>query len=262
MGISMMVLSALIYLPVPAIAAVGLVMIFGHNLLDAVNPNNFSGAVLIIFQFLHIQGLVTISKNLHIFVLYPLIPWIGVMAAGYSFGALFKLEKARRAQLFWRMGVVAIALFIIIRAINDYGDNRPWSGQGSLSRTILSFVNVQKYPPSLDYLLLTLGAAMLLLAAFEYVQNRFTNIVVVFGRVPFFYYLLHLYLLHGASVIAQAIILGGPASQKQLPGGAIEGASLPGMYAIWLLVVFILYFPCRWYMKYKMTHKQWWLSYL
>ncbi|MEO6150954.1 MAG: hypothetical protein ABIN95_02185, partial [Mucilaginibacter sp.] len=112
------------------------------------------------------------------------------------------------------------------------------------------------------YLLITLGIALLLLTVFEHIQNRFTNIVVVFGRVPFFYYILHLYLLHSASVIVQAILLPGGAPKQRLPGGAVEGFSLPGVYAVWLLAVLILYFPCRWYMMYKMTHKQWWLSYL
>ncbi|MEO6498273.1 MAG: heparan-alpha-glucosaminide N-acetyltransferase domain-containing protein, partial [Mucilaginibacter sp.] len=145
LGVSMIALSVLIYLPVSLIAAIGLIMIFGHNMLDSVSPAEFSGGDKIFFQFLHIQGIVDFSKNLHVFVLYPLIPWIGVMATGYSFGTLFKLDKAKRTKIFLGIGVAAIVLFVIIRAINNYGDNRPWSDQGSLGRTILSFINVQKY---------------------------------------------------------------------------------------------------------------------
>ena len=263
LGISMMVLSLLIYLPIPVIAAIGLVMIFGHDMYDKVAPAEFSKTGGIIWQFLHIQGIVELNKNLHVYVLYPLIPWIGVMAAGYSFGSLFKLDAAQRVKIIFRIGITAIVLFIIIRGINAYGDMHPWTDQHDLMRDVLSFINVQKYPPSLDYVLLTLGVALVALAALEHVKNRFTDIMLVFGRVPFFYYLLHLYLLHGAAVIVQAILAPeGAAKPNNLPGPAAEGIPLPGVYAIWLLAIFILYFPCRWYMKYKMTHKQWWLSYL
>jgi uncharacterized membrane protein len=264
LGISMIVLAALIYLPLPAIAAVGLFMIFCHNMLDGIKPAEFDKAGGLVWQFLHVQGMANFSENFHVFILYPLIPWIGVMATGYAFGSLFKLESARRIKIIYGLSISALVLFVIIRGINIYGDTSQWTKQPTAVRTLLSFINVQKYPPSLDYLLITLGISMLVLASLEHVQNRFTNIMLVFGRVPLFYYLLHLYLLHGASVIVQAILLpkGAPQNQQGLPGPAVEGASLLGVYGIWLLAVFILYFPCRWYMKYKATHKHWWLSYL
>lgn len=264
LGISMIILAGLIYLPLPAIAAFGLVMIFGHNMLDAVNPANFGKAGGLIWQFLHVQSLAVFSPNLKVFILYPLIPWIGVMATGYCFGTVFKLESAHRIRVIYTIGLLAIVLFIIIRSINIYGDTNTWTEQPTILRTALSFINVQKYPPSLDYLLITLGISLCALATLEHVQNRFTNIMLVFGRVPLFYYLLHLYLLHGASQIAQAFLLpkGPPKGAESLPGPAVGGASLLGVYGIWLLAVFILYFPCRWYMQYKARHKHWWLSYL
>ncbi|GAA4329641.1 heparan-alpha-glucosaminide N-acetyltransferase domain-containing protein [Mucilaginibacter gynuensis] len=257
LGISMVVLSLLIYLPVPAIAAVGLVMIFGHNLLDSIKPENFEGGKAA-WHFIHVMGMADLSKDYHVFVLYPLIPWIGVMAVGYSFGKLFKLEPDKRQKLFYTIGASTLALFVIVRAYNHYGDPNQWTDQGVWYRTILSFVNVQKYPPSLDYLLITLGTSITMLGVLEHVQNRFTNIALVFGRVPLFYYILHLYLLHTMGVIAYIVV------KNHAPNSAImqNGAPLYFVYMMWALALFILYFPCRWYMKYKMTHKQWWLSYL
>ena len=150
------------------------------------------------------------------------------------------------------LGAGALALFVVIRFFNFYGDAFLWADQGNLHRTILSFINVSKYPPSLDYLLITLGPGMLLLAYLENRSNRLTDIFVVFGRVPLFYYILHLYLLH-----LLAIITGMITGQ-----GANLTFSLPYVYLVWLFAVTFLYFPSRWFMQYKKTHKQWWLSYL
>ncbi|RYZ96806.1 MAG: DUF1624 domain-containing protein [Sphingobacteriaceae bacterium] len=262
LGFSMIALAALVYLPLPVIVAVGLIMIFGHNMLDNVSPADFNKTGGIIWQFLHVEGMVELNKNLHIYVLYPLIPWIGVMAVGYCFGVLFKLESAKRVKMLLAIGIGALIFFIVNRGINAYGDMHRWTDQHDIIRTTLSFINVQKYPPSLDYLLITLGTLIVLLAVFEHVQNRFTNIVLVFGRIPLFYYVLHLYVLHSASVITQAILLPAGQAIETTPWESRQGFSLPVVYAIWLLLIFALYFPCRWYMKYKMTHKHWWLSYL
>ena len=251
-GISMIVLAFLIYLPKPVIALFGLLLIFGHNAFDHIDTSTFSAAAKNVWLFLHVQGTIHLWGNIPVFIMYPLIPWVGVMATGYCFGTLFTISAAARKKWLLTLGCCAIGLFVIIRYFNVYGDNALWVAQGSVHRTLLSFINVSKYPPSLDYLLITLGPGMILLAFLENTSNRLTNIFVVFGRVPLFYYILHLYLLHSMSIIAGLI------SGK----GDKFGVSLPYVYLLWLFAVTVLYFPCKWFMKYKKEHKQWWLSYL
>lgn len=257
LGISMIVLAGLIYLPRAVIAAFGLILIFGHNALDGVKAEQLQAPWGTVWSILHIQGIIQLTDYTKVFVLYPLIPWIGVMALGYVFGEIFKLDSSKRQPLLLTIGLSSLALFVLLRFFNIYGDPNAWTDQGVWHRTLLSFINVQKYPPSLDYLLVTLGVCNLLLAAFEYTSNRFTNIMVIFGRVPMFYYILHLYLLRLMAFIAYLVVTAGNKGEEPK-----EGAPLYFVYLMWLLGVFILYFPCRWYMKYKMTHKQWWLSYL
>ncbi len=250
-GVSMIVLGFLIYLPVPVIAAFGLLLIFGHNAFDNVDMSSFSTTGKTLWMFLHVQGLATMFGT-SFFIMYPLVPWVGVMAVGYSFGTLFTIDAAKRKKILLTLGFSAIVLFILLRYFNIYGDASHWSYQGNVHRTILSFINVQKYPPSLDYLLITLGPGMILLALLEGSGNMLTNIFVVFGRVPLFYYILHLYLLHLMAILAAVIT------------GQHKGVnfSLPMVYVMWLTAVFILYFPSKWFMKYKREHKQWWLGYL
>lgn len=253
-GISMIVLAGLIYLPVEAIGAIGLILIFGHNAFDHVASKSLGETGGTLWQFLHVQSMFNYAGGTrHIFIFYPLIPWVGVMAAGYSFGALYKLDEARRKKILITIGFSAIVLFVLIRSFNIYGDPDHWAKQQVWYRTILSFINAQKYPPSLDYLLITLGLVMIILAYLEGIKNRLTDIFLVFGRVPLFYYLCHIYLLQFMAYIAFRI--------TEIRHIAY-GFSLPVVYAVWLLAVFILYFPSNWFMKYKQTHKKWWLSYL
>jgi uncharacterized membrane protein len=251
-GVSMVILSLLIYLPLPVIAGIGLLLIFGHNAFDKVDPTSFTTTGKSLWILLHTQGVIPLWGNEVVFVMYPLVPWVGVMAAGYAFGALFIMDAAKRKKLLLTLGFSAIALFIVIRFFNIYGDAALWSEQPRLYRTVLSFINVSKYPPSLDYLLITLGTGILMLAFLEGRSNKLTNIFVVFGRVPLFYYVLHLYLIHTISILVAGITGLGDAMSF----------SLPVIYLIWLSVVTILYFPSRWFMRYKQTHKQWWLSYM
>jgi uncharacterized membrane protein len=250
-GVSMVILAALIYLPLPAIAAVGFILVFGHDLFDNLSTKTFSVAGKDVWDILHVGGMVNFG-NINVLFFYPLIPWIGVMALGYCFGTLFKMDESKRRKLLITFGIGAIALFIAIRSFNFYGDPSNWTNQYSWYRDVLSFIDVSKYPPSLDYLLITLGPVMLMLAALENVHNRLTSIFLVYGRVPLFYYILHLYLARLLSFLTFVVM------------GKKHGYSFPlgTVYIVWLLVVFILYFPCRWFMKYKQTHKQWWLSYL
>jgi uncharacterized membrane protein len=251
-GISMMLLGLLIFLPLPVTAAFGLLLIFGHDAFDHISMATFTPGEKTWWTFLHVQGTVHLFGHTNIFVMYPLIPWMGVMATGYSFGKLYTINAAQRKKILVILGLSAIGLFIVIRYFAIYGDPAIWTYQGNIHRTILSFINVSKYPPSLDYLLITLGPGLLFLAWIEGKSNRFTNIFVVYGRVPLFYYILHLYLLNLLAHIIGAIL--------QLPKGT--GLSLGWVYVIWLSAAFILYFPCRWFMNYKRSHKQWWLSYL
>jgi uncharacterized membrane protein len=253
-GWSMIILAGLIYLPVRAIAVFGLILIFGHNLFDKVEPSSLGHYTGKLWQFLHVQGVINYDNNTrHFLAFYPIIPWVGVMATGYSFGTIFKLDEAKRKKTLLQIGFGAIALFIIIRGFNFYGDPNNWIKQEVWYRTVLSFINAQKYPPSLDYLLITLGPVMIMLAVLENVKNRVTDIFLVYGRVPLFYYLCHIYLLQLLAYIAFKITEAEHISY---------GFGLPVVYGVWLLAVFILYFPSNWFMKYKMTHKQWWLSYL
>lgn len=198
-GVSMVVLSALIYLPLPIIGALGILMIVGHNALDSLKVAGLAQENF--WTILHHRGTVEWLPGYRLFILYPLIPWIGVMAAGYAFGALMVREPEARRQAIFRLGLGLTLAFVALRLINVYGDPQPWSAQPSPVFTLLSFFNCQKYPPSLLYLLMTLGPALLVLALFERGTGRFGRVLETYGRVPLFYYVLHLYLLHGAAVV-------------------------------------------------------------
>jgi len=170
-----------------------------------------------------------------------------VMAAGYAFGSMFRWEATRRRRTILRLGLVLTALFFVLRAANVYGDPSPWSAQKNPLYTFFSFINCTKYPPSLLYLLMTLGPALIILACLERETPRFLQPVLVFGRVPLFYYLLHLPLIHGLAVLVRQ---GGP------------GYNLPVVYAVWISVIGVLYPVCRWFANVKRRRREAWLSYL
>lgn len=257
-GISMMILGLLVYLPLPAVGALGLILIFGHDAFDNLNTATMPAGERTLWIFLHVQSMAHILDT-DVFIIYPLIPWVGVMAAGYAFGKLFTIDVDKRKRALIILGTCSLVLFVTIRYFNIYGDRAVWTWQGNIHRTILSFINVSKYPPSLDYLLITLGPGMLFLAFIEGKSNKLTDILVVFGRVPLFYYILHLYLIHFTAIVLGHII---KLPNSLLPGPEPGGVSLAWVYVIWFCMITILYFPCRWFMNYKRTHKQWWLSYL
>jgi uncharacterized membrane protein len=263
-GASMVVLAGLIHLPRWAIATVALTMIAGHNLLDGLQPEQF-GALGWMWNVLHQRGTIEFGPDVDVYVLYPLIPWIGVMAAGYALGPLFQGDADVRRRWLIGLGVSVIAGFVLIRATNLYGDPEQWKLQDSALTTVLSFINCEKYPPSLLYLMMTLGPALLLLAAFERMRGRFADVIATFGRVPFFYYVAHLYLIHVLALIAAwwstgevGWLLSGHLPDK--PAG--YGYGLTGIYAVWLLVVVALYPACRWFAGVKQRNRAWWLSYL
>lgn len=257
-GISMMILGLLVYLPVPVVGAIGLLLIFGHDAFDRVSMATMPAGERTLWTFLHVQGMAHVF-GVNVFVIYPAIPWVGVMAAGYAFGTLFTIDADKRKRALIILGTCSLVLFVVLRYFNFYGDKAMWTYQGNIHRTILSFINVSKYPPSLDYLLITLGPGMLFLAFIEGRGNKLTEILTVYGRVPLFYYILHLYLIHVSAIVLGHFV---KLPSSLLPGPGPGGLSLGWVYVVWFCIVTILYFPCRWFMNYKRTHKQWWLSYL
>jgi uncharacterized membrane protein len=197
LGMSMMALAALVHLPYRVLLAASVTLMAAHNLFDGLQPARF-GALGWVWQILHVQG--PLMANPPVIVAYPLVPWIGVMAAGYCFGRLHTLNPERRRRVLWRLGLALTAAFVVLRAINLYGDPRPWRPQDSPLFTALSFLNTTKYPPSLSFLLMTLGPAMLFLAAVDRVRVGDRHPLVVFGRVPLWYFVLHIPLVHAFAI--------------------------------------------------------------
>ena len=270
LGISMIVLAALIHLPKKLILVSCLVIIFGHNLFDGfhVNGNTLSAFG---WAMLHDQR-PFMWHNEILLVGYPIIPLVAIMPLGYCLGQLYTPEYSveKRKKTLFLLGASSIVLFIVIRYINVYGDPVKWSMQKDAFFTFLSFIKVNKYPPSLLYVLLTLGGASLFLAFTEKVQNGFVKIVSVYGRVPMFYYIIHIYIIHLIAMVASAFtpgqnwkiwILDKPIwFTSDLKG---YGFSLPVAYLVWVIIVVGLYPLCKRYDAYKQAHKEkWWLSYL
>jgi uncharacterized membrane protein len=262
-GWSMIVLAALIHLPLRAVAAFGLALVAGHNLLDRFHAADF-GAWRWLWMILHEQGPIGSPPGFVLFVIYPLVPWIGVMAAGYAFGALLRLEENRRRKILLRLGVALALAFVTLRATNLYGDPRSWAQQprGALY-TFLSFLNCEKYPPSLLFLLMTLGPSIALLPLLERARGALSRFLLVYGRVPLFYYLLHFYLLHVAAV-AFALARYGSRAPAVFAGGLPPDYGYPlwVVYLVWTGAVLALYFPCRAWARLKQRKRSAWLSYL
>src|SRR6187551_3708675 len=267
-GISMVILAALIHLPKQIILIIGLVLVFGHNLLDGIRLEG-SDWKAVVWSLLH-QSNYFVFPTKNVFVAYPLLPWLGAMILGYCFGTLYTLDAVTRRKHLFRLGSAAVALFVIIRAINIYGDSSPWSVQSSAVFTFLSFIDISKYPPSLLYLLITIGLAILFLAFAERPLGKLNKAFVTIGRVPMFYYLLHIFLILGLALIAaMATGFGFSAMvgfetwinmETKLQG---YGFNLWVTYVVWILVVLMLYPLCKWYEGYKRSHREkWWLSYI
>ena len=269
-GVSMICLSFLIFLPNKAILLVGIILIAGHNALDGIVMEGQS-LQSFFWYALHQRQRLVLESNQMISIGYPLIPWIGLMALGYLFGTFYQRGFASSIRKKWllSLGLGAIAAFVILRGTNVYGDLLPWSVQDTTTKTILSFFNVTKYPPSLSYLLITLGPAMLFLYSFENTKNKLTNFFLVFGRVPLFYYFLHMLVIHVFAIIG-ILIFGGNWQDMILTGEsfmagklATYGYSLLTVYLVWIGIVLLLYPFSKRYMQYKANNKdKWWLSYL
>jgi uncharacterized membrane protein len=270
-GMCFMVMAALVYLPIRLLAVLSVAVIVFHNLLDGIDASRF-GSYAWAWNILDQPGVFTVAGH-PVLTIYPLLPWVAVIAAGYCFAQIFLLDTMVRRRILLRTGLALTAAFIILRAVNQYGDPAPWNHQKSAMFTLLSFLNCTKYGPSLDFLLMTLGPAILVLAYFDTLKFKDTNPVMVFGRVPMFYFVLHFYLIHALEVLAAFLRYGASAKNfifKPPPslGGPANlfppdfGYRLWVTYAIWILVVALLYPLCRWFAKVKATRRDWWLSYL
>ncbi len=263
LGWSMVALAGITRLPLPGVVAVGAVIVAGHNLLDSVQPSAF-GTFAPVWTVLHTRGVLEPWHGHRFFVSYPVLPWIGVMALGYGFGALFERPAAARRRVTFALGAAAIAAFVVIRAINRYGDPTPWTSQprGAVY-TLLSFINCEKYPPSLLFTMMTLGPALCVLALVDGRPTpRIARPLLVFGRVPLLFYVTHLALLRYTSG-PLAYVRWGPAAFR-LPPGHAGSPEYPlwGAYVAWLVALVTLYPLCRWFAGVKERNRAWWLSYL
>ncbi len=264
-GWSMIALSALVFLPSRAVGGIGVAMILTHNLFDGVQAGSL-GLFGWPWQVLHAGGPVAYAPGHVLLVVYPLIPWIGVMAAGFAFGELFTLDRAKRNRSLLALGGGLIVLFALLRGFNLYGDPLPWSVQHSAGMSLISFLNCLKYPPSLLYLAMTLGPAIALLPLLEKWKGKAAGFFLVFGRVPMFYYILHIYLIHLLAIGTAALmgldvgfLFSAPFFSAPVTGW---GFGLPAVYAFWALTVFSLFPACRWFAGVKGRRKEPWLSYL
>jgi len=269
-GISMIILGLLIHLPTKVLLVIGLIIVFGHNLLDYPSLNKgLKGGLISDLLYFSNFSIYSLDKTHVLIIVYAIIPWTGVMLLGYCFGKLFSTEinPVLRRRILLQLGFGLLVIFLVLRVINNYGDPVPWSKQprGSIF-TFLSFININKYPPSLDFLCVTIGTGMILLAIFEGVKNKLAGFFRVYGRVPMFYYILHLYLIHLIGVII-FFAEGFSTDQIKTPNNPFLfrpsefGFGLLGVYAVWIVVIFILYPLCKKYDRYKSTHRKWWLSY-
>jgi uncharacterized membrane protein len=275
-GISMIALAGLIYLPLRVVAVFSVAMIALHHALDLYSVPPFRGPGTptpgfwqVVWMVFHQPGVFFFSPEVHGLVLYPLIPWMGVLFAGYCFGAFYRFDPERRRRIMFRLGAGLLAGFVVLRAINIYGDARPWAMQKDTIFTLLSFLNVSKYPPSLLFLLLTLGATIVALEAFDQSKGGpLTRIFIIFGRVPLLFYVGQWIVAHSLALIA-GYIAGQPIGW--LFTGLLDRPSTnPGnlgfniwvVYSFWLLGLLLLYPICSWFAEIKRRRKDWWLSYL
>ena len=270
LGCSMIVTGIFVrFFSVKAVLAFGLVLIFGHNVFDFINVTPNSVLDIILNIFLTAAGTFYPVGGRTIAVFYVILPWAGVMMSGYGLGNLYNkdFDAGKRKKILLFAGISATLLFVVLRFANGYGDPSLWTMQKENWRTVLSFFNVTKYPPSLLFTLMTVGPILILLSFTDSTYNRLTKFLSVYGKVPFFYFLVHFFLIHLLSAIT--VLLTGYTWQQATDSELFFkfrpsdfGFELGWVYLIWALIVLSLYFPCKWYGKYKAEHKTWWLSYL
>ena len=256
-GFGFIILSLMLKFSFKIIAAIGLMIIFCHDLMGK----------SILSPFFVVSAFRLFSNHI-LTIAYPPVPWLGIMLMGFASGKLFELPAVSRRKIFLKIGACTLLLFVILRAINIYGDPALWSGQKTLIYTFLSFMNVSKYPPSLLFCLVTLGIMFLILSVAERMKNRITDMASVYGKVPMFYFIVHFYIIHFLLLIL-LLLQGFHWSDMNFASGKFgrpenvkSGVPLWIVYLIWIVVVAVLYKPCAWYGKFKATHNNWWLRYL
>ena len=282
-GCCMILMSGLVKLPVAVVGAIGMVIIAAHNLMDShmgkllegMDNDKLSGFWKIFYVGLFAGPMRFGPDGPNLIVLYSIIPWIGVMAAGYGFGKILILEPAQRKRLCLAISLSAVGLFLVLRGLNLYGDPRPWHaaahGRNGLPPMpgLLAFLNTSKYPASLSFLLMTLGPIIALIPLLEGLRGALARRIAIFGRVPFFYYMLHIPLIHALALVVSKIRLGvvspwlftnHPMGNPEPPQGYVW--SLPLLYAVWGIAIVLLYFACRWFAEVKARRNDWWLRYV
>jgi uncharacterized membrane protein len=268
-GISMVIMALIIRLPFQVILASGILIVAGHNIFDFFQSSQGDFLTDLLrngnFAFYPIGG------GRSVIIVYPFVPWLGLMMLGYCFGKFYEpsFDAALRKKLIIRVGMGLILLFVLLRLINIYGDPFPWSRQDSPVFTILSFFNAHKYPPSLLYICMTIGPALLFLAVFENATGKVIRSISIYGRVPFFYYVVHFYVIHALATVF--FLIRGHSLAEQIPGDqatpfkfvvAGEGYSLIIVYVVWALIVLSLYPLCQWFSEFKKRRNSIWLSYV
>jgi len=267
-GFGMMLLAMLVQFGIRPIVVgiIGLLLVFGHNLFDSLaTPAGFAGDL----QTLLLTGqgaIVPLEGNRALVLLYPALPWAGVLLAGYWLGSVYApaFDAGRRRKILLMAGSGLILLFVLLRWVNGYGDPSPWATQRNAAHTLLSFLNATKQPPSLLYVCMTVGPILVLLALVDRIQNRWTGFCTVYGNVPYFYFIAHLLLLR----LMNVGLIAGSGLGFQSDGNPLVwqakgfGYPLWMCYLYWIFVVLALYLPCKWYGNYKRTHRKWWLFYV
>ncbi|WP_029622533.1 DUF1624 domain-containing protein [Sphingomonas elodea] len=252
-GLAMLALAVLVHLPRPALIAIGLGIVLGHNLLDGLHVAGEPGHA--IWAVLHERTVFELPWGQRLRISYPLLPWIGVIALGYALGPWFAatVDAAMRRRRLVTLGLAALALFVLLRATNIYGDLHPWRAGADALGTALQFVNLTKYPPSADFVLATLGVGLIVLAGFERLPDRLTALLAVLGGAPLFFYLLHLYLLNGLNQLGRLLL------------GVAGPVSVPDVAALWLLAAAVAvpcWFATRAFGRIKRRSSAWWMRYL
>jgi uncharacterized membrane protein len=271
-GFCMIALAFLIHLRLRAIVVVGLTIVVLHNTLD--NITFETGTIAdILWSFLHVRKLYPLSHHYSFLFQYPIIPWVGVMALGFCLGSVYSENhpSKKRKKILLQMGIIGVSAFFVLRLINLYGDPLPWEHYAEISTTIMSFFNVEKYPPSLLYLCLTLGISLIVLGAIEGKNLEPFKRITLFGKVALFYYVVHIAVIHLLALIAVAslgfpwqtmIFIGSSSQASPLLKGKF-GFSLTEIYMLWAAIIIFLYPCCLLWFEFKTQNKlKWWVSYV
>ena len=271
LGACMIALAALVWLPLQVLLALSVATIVLHHVADGINARTL-GTWAPAWNLLHQVGAFPFAGRVFI-AAYPLVPWVAVMALGFCLGPLLLERTASRPRTLIITGAAMTIAFVLVRALNVYGDPAPWAAQSTTTLTMMSFLNTTKYPPSLAFLLMTLGPALIILGLFERMSFARSNPLIVFGRVPLFYFVLHFFAAHAAAVVLALITYGGTAwgfmfqplpsmggPQKSFPPDF--GYELWVTYAAWIAIVAGLYPLCAWFARYKERNRRWWTSYV